>query len=93
MKIILRHRRKTKATITGLIQFQRVERVGTVDFNAYACYNAFGGDRMLPKKETLTKMVFANAVLNPPSEEFKLFDFSAFNILFDVIKEILLLSE
>ena len=54
-------------------------------------------DATIPKDKrvnlALTKMAFANAVLNPPSEEFKLFDFSAFNILFDVIKEILLLSE
>lgn len=41
----------------------------------------------------LTKMAFAKAVLNPPSEAFKQFDFSAFSILFDVIKDILLLSE
>jgi len=54
-------------------------------------------DATIPKDKrvnlALTKMAFANAVLNPPSEEFKLFDFSAFKILFDVIKEILLLSE
>ena len=41
----------------------------------------------------LTKMAFANAVLNPPSEAFKRFDFSAFIKLFDVIKEILLLPK
>ena len=41
----------------------------------------------------LTKMAFANAVLNPPSEAFKLFDFSEFSILFGVIKDILLLPD
>ena len=54
-------------------------------------------DATIPKDKrvnlALTKMAFANAVLNPTSEAFRLFDFSAFSILFDVIKEILLLSE
>ena len=40
--------------MAGLTRLQRVERVGAVDFNARVCYNAFGGDTMLPKKETLT---------------------------------------
>ena len=40
--------------MAGLTRLQRVERVGAVEFNACVCYNAFGGDTMLPKKETLT---------------------------------------
>ena len=40
--------------MVGLIQLQRVERVGAVDFNAHTCCNAFGGDRMLPPQKTLT---------------------------------------
>ena len=40
--------------MAGLTRLQRVERVGAVEFNARVCYNAFGGDTMLPKKETLT---------------------------------------
>lgn len=39
--------------MVGLIQLQRVERVGAVDFNAHTCCNAFGGDRMLPHPKNL----------------------------------------
>ena len=52
-------------------------------------------DSTIPKDKrvnlALTKMAFAKAVLNPPTEAFTRFDFSAFSILFDVIKDILLL--
>lgn len=37
----------------------------------------------------LSKMAFAKAVLDPPTDDFKTMDFSAFRLLFDVMKEII----